>query len=101
MCSSDLWYQTFAYYFVLDTCGFKGRDQYTRWMEDIQYETGKRQALAHGKMQKMAIRVKRTDKLLFPEGITAHFVASLELFEGGDVDFLRTCIIAFCRLISA
>ena len=38
------WYQTFAYYFVLDTCGFKGRDQYTRWMEDIQYETGKSRA---------------------------------------------------------
>ena len=36
----------------------------------------------------MAIRVKRTDKLLFTEGITAHFIASLELFEGGDVDFL-------------
>ncbi|QCK17341.1 hypothetical protein FORC88_191 [Salmonella enterica subsp. enterica serovar Typhimurium] len=34
------WYQTFAYYFVLDTCGFKGRSQYTRWMRDIQYETG-------------------------------------------------------------
>jgi len=24
---------------VLDTCGFKGRDQYTRWLRDIQYET--------------------------------------------------------------
>ncbi len=36
---------------------------------------------------KMAICVKRTDKLLFTEGITAHFIASLELFEGGDVDF--------------
>ena len=32
----------------------------------------------------MAICVKRTDKLLFTEGITAHFIASLELFEGGD-----------------
>lgn len=39
----------------------------------------------------MAIRVKRTDKLLFTEGITAHFIASLELFEGGDVDFARRC----------
>lgn len=35
---------------------------------------------------KMAIRVKRTDKLLFQEGITAHFITT-ELFEGGDVDF--------------
>ncbi|MDI4745974.1 hypothetical protein MJL33_31295, partial [Salmonella enterica subsp. enterica serovar Kentucky] len=25
---------------VLDTCGFKGRSQYTRWMRDIQYKTG-------------------------------------------------------------
>ncbi|AGS27204.1 putative lipoprotein YsaB precursor [Salmonella sp. FORC89] len=25
---------------MLDTCGFKGRSQYTRWMRDIQYETG-------------------------------------------------------------
>ncbi|BDZ06505.1 hypothetical protein Ecod37b_00610 [Escherichia coli str. K-12 substr. MG1655] len=47
----------------------------------------------------MAIRVKRTDKLLFTEGITAHFIASLELFEGGDVDFLLAGVITFCRLI--
>ncbi len=46
----------------------------------------------------MAIRVKRTDKLLFTEGITAHFIASLELFEGGDVDFLLAGVITFCRL---
>ena len=49
----------------------------------------------------MAIRVKRTDKLLFTEGITAHFIASLELFEGGDVDFLLAGVITFCRLILA
>ncbi|ROU15890.1 hypothetical protein EB837_08550 [Kluyvera ascorbata] len=24
---------------MLDTCGFKGRSQYTRWLRDIQYET--------------------------------------------------------------
>jgi len=52
-------------------------------------------------MQKMAICVKRTDKLLFTEGITAHFIASLELFEGGDVDFLLAGVITFCRLILA
>ncbi|OUQ93825.1 hypothetical protein B5M10_22035 [Pluralibacter gergoviae] len=23
---------------MLDTCGFKGSDQYTRWLRDIQYE---------------------------------------------------------------
>lgn len=50
---------------------------------------------------KMAICVKRTDKLLFTEGITAHFIASLELFEGGDVDFLLAGVITFCRLILA
>lgn len=85
---------------MLDTCGFKGRDQYTRWMEDIQYETEKA-GLNAWKDAKMAIRVKRTDKLLFPEGITAHFIASLELFEGGDVDFLLAGVITFCRLILA
>ena len=49
----------------------------------------------------MAICVKRTDKLLFTEGITAHFIASLELFEGGDVDFLLAGVITFCRLIAS
>ena len=86
---------------MLDTCGFKGSDQYTRWLQDIQYETGKRGNLAHGKVQKLPVCIKRTDKTLFTEGRTTHLIAALELLQAGDINFLRASVVAVRRLILA
>lgn len=47
----------------------------------------------------MVICVKRIDKLFFMEGIIVYFIVFLELFEGGDVDFLFVGVIMFCCLI--